>query len=143
MRRPAALLVALAVLAAAPPARANEIDDLWRAGIARTDEMLAHPGLDALLRRMLGARFAAFQALAVRPEPVARHAGRVVIGAACAAAGCDRGGVLVVADTARGVVQVHVAPASGPIETASSPDFPMASEPVQAAIAAWRRKHGR
>jgi hypothetical protein len=131
------------VLAAAPPARANEIDDLWRAGIARTDELLAHPGLDALLRRTLGARFAAFQALAARPEPVSRHAGKVVSGAACAAAGCDKGGVLVVADTARGAIQVHLAPAAGPVESFASPGFPMASEQVQAAIAAWRAKHGR
>lgn len=139
-----ALALALALTAAAaPPARANEIDDLWRAGIARTDEMLAHPGLDALLRRTLGARFAAFRALAARPEPVSRHAGKVVSGAACAAAGCARGGVLVVADTARGAIQVHLAPEAGPIETFASANFPMASEQVQAAVAAWRAKHGR
>lgn len=139
----AALVLAFVAGAAPPPASANEIDTLWRAGVARADEMFAHPGLDAMLRRTLGPRFAAFQTLSRTPEPVARHAGRIVTGAACAAAGCAAGGVFVVADTARGEIQVHLAESGGRLATFASPGFPMASESVQAALAAWRAKHAR
>lgn len=99
-----------------------------------------------VLERLLGARRAAFAAATARPDHLERHAGKIVVGTACAA-DCAAGGAFVVADTRRGEVLVVLAAPGGRgknrFERFATPHFPFPSETVYAALEKWKEKYAR
>ena len=152
MTRVLALVAVLAAAAATPAGAQNaEIASLWRGGIASAGELLRHPSLVPVLDRILGARIAAYRAATARPGALTRHMGKILVGTGCAAAGCAAGGAFVVADTQRGEVLVVLAAPertapdrAGPrrFERFATAGFPMESESVAKALAAWQERFG-
>ena len=138
------LPVLLSLLLASPVlAQSADIALVWRGGLADTRDLIAHAQMAPVLERLLGARRAAFDAATAKPEPLARHAGQIVVGTACAQS-CAAGGAFVVADTRRGEVLVLLAaPGGRALERFETPGFPFPSESVYAAMERWKAAYAR
>ncbi len=146
IRRCAAALLALAVLAAPAAATAAELGALWRGGLARADELFRHAQMAPVLAELLGGRQGDFARAAVTPDLLTRHMGQIIVGTACAEP-CAAGGVFVVADTRRGEVMVVLAApgrsGAARFERFTTPGFPFPSETVYAALEKWQARYAR
>lgn len=142
MRIAAALVLSFATAFAAH-AQSADISLVWRGGLANARDLYTHQQMAPVLEKLLGARRAAFDTSTVKPDPLERHAGQIVVGTACAA-DCATGGAFVVADTRRGeVLIILAAPGRKGFERFETPAFPFPTESVYAALERWKARFAR